>query len=159
LGFWTSKRNLMELVAFSPSRPPAHEDQQKYGLQALDIDRFLQVSPLVKGRENIGTSADEVAEHANIQSIPRESSESDFGESEYESTGTSGPLESPEREITFGETASNSRSSAIPEGSHFEVSSPKLDHPSPKAGTGSKSEPTRQRITTSKKRSDFDTPA
>jgi KAP family P-loop domain len=78
LEFWLSKRNLMELISFpsGPSSPPYEledVDRTRFGLHRIDMERFLQVSPLVRGRESAGTTSSYDREAA---SPPRPFSES-----------------------------------------------------------------------------------
>ena len=55
LQFWLSKRKLMELISFPSTEgrsPDTGGDIAKFGLGHIDMERFLQVSPLVRGRED-----------------------------------------------------------------------------------------------------------
>lgn len=56
LQFWVAKRNLMEMMSFpckyGETPPEEHEIKTRFGLHRLDIERFLQVSPPVRGRES-----------------------------------------------------------------------------------------------------------
>jgi KAP family P-loop domain len=55
LEFWRSKRKLMELISFPSAQgqaPDTGGDIERFGLGRIDMERFLQVSPLVRGREN-----------------------------------------------------------------------------------------------------------
>jgi hypothetical protein len=57
--FWVSKRHLMELISFplSQGQAPGDPDMARYGLHRVDMARFLQVSPMVTGRESVDASA------------------------------------------------------------------------------------------------------
>lgn len=57
LEYWSANLNLLRLIAF-PAEFPAKEritmsnsDEARYGLGRIDVDRLLQVSPTVPGRE------------------------------------------------------------------------------------------------------------
>jgi hypothetical protein len=67
LEFWLSKRNLMELISFPAEfgQAPSDEDNARFGLHRIDLERFLQVSPMVRGRESAGASTAAGERHAN----------------------------------------------------------------------------------------------
>jgi hypothetical protein len=68
--FWAAKHNLMELIAFRVSETGPN----RFGLHRLDVERFLQVSPPVRGRENIeSTKAPDVSKTRS--DLPPESRE------------------------------------------------------------------------------------
>ena len=71
LEFWLSKKNLMDLISFPSTygRAPSEADALKYGLHRIDLERFLQISPMVRGRENAGTSP-ATEDHARTQLNP-----------------------------------------------------------------------------------------
>lgn len=49
LRYWLEKHKLMELLAFKNGIGP--DDEAKYRLNRVDMERFLQVSPIIIGRE------------------------------------------------------------------------------------------------------------
>ncbi len=67
LEFWLSKRNLIELISFpvESGQAPSDEDKARFGLHRIDIERFLQVSPMVRGRESVGPSTNAAEGYAN----------------------------------------------------------------------------------------------
>jgi hypothetical protein len=78
LQFWLAKRNLMEMIAFpcKYGEAPPEEDHIRlsFGLDSVDIERFLQVSPPVRGREDFeGTEApaqpDKAGLNASVKDI------------------------------------------------------------------------------------------
>jgi hypothetical protein len=66
--FWVSKRNLIELISFPSSQGQAPDDREmaRYGLHHVDMERFLQVSPTVTGREGIEASAPAAAGRTRV---------------------------------------------------------------------------------------------
>lgn len=97
--YWLSKKNLMELISFPCAfgETPAEADQAKCGLHRIDIDRFLQVSSPVRGRESY-EGPENASGHASGE--PTEKSTS------FPNLGHEGNQPATRKSEEFGETPS-----------------------------------------------------
>jgi hypothetical protein len=65
--YWAAKRSLIELIAFvKDDGQPGFDPKKKYGLDRVDTQRFLQVSPPVRGREIVEDERKGAAETAEV---------------------------------------------------------------------------------------------
>lgn len=99
--FWTAKRSLMELISFplihgkfsaKKTEEPSlnNEEQAKFGLHRVDIERFLQVSPMVRGREGAEVRATEADDDRNESARPFEPAANSIPQQEFDSVFPSG---------------------------------------------------------------------
>ncbi|HJT54372.1 MAG TPA: P-loop NTPase fold protein [Candidatus Angelobacter sp.] len=88
--YWASRLDLIKLIAypFREGRPLTELDEETYGLLSLDVERILQVSPPVRGRETRSNEPTEPRQRGTSKEELQQKSAQNWREADGSASGS-----------------------------------------------------------------------